>query len=56
MCSYGELNQSFLFVILYLFILGPLILGRTILYEGTLYSVKCGVLKWRSSNFYSTSY
>ena len=52
MCSYGELNQSFLYVILHLFIFGPLILGRTILYEVTLHSVKCGVLQWRSSNFY----
>jgi len=33
MYSYGELNQSFLYVMLHLFILGPLILGRTILYD-----------------------
>ena len=30
MCSYGELNQSFLYVILHLFIVGPPILGRTV--------------------------
>jgi len=52
MYSYGELNQSFLYVILHLFILGPLILGRTILYDVTFLSVKCGMLRWRGSNFY----